>query len=91
MLPKTTPPNNEFRTPDLYLAAYLQTAGMVMKSTKRDPKSRKLQFIFDVSVGSIEDLRSGWFNGTGKVAAQPFANSIKTLKSLCHSEEDNNF
>ena len=73
---------DEFKTPDLYFAAYLQTAGVEMKSTVRE--SGRVYFVFDASVANIEELKTAWFNNTGKVAAQPYAYNIKSLKSVCH-------
>lgn len=72
----------DFRTSDLYFAAYLQTAGVEMKSTER--LESKVFFIFDTSLANIEELKAAWFNNTGKVAANPYAHCIKTLKSVCH-------
>ena len=73
----------EFRTADLYFAAYLQTAGVPLKRTDRESGNRMF-FVFDTSIANIEDLKVGWFNSTAKVSAQPFANNIKSLKSICH-------
>ncbi len=77
--------DNEFRTSDLYFAAYLQTAGVEMKKTERDTDNGKIYFVFDTSICNIEELKQGWFNNTAKVPANPFAFNIKTLKSLCHT------
>ncbi len=74
---------NEFRTSDLYFAAYLQVAGVPMVRTDKNGNG-KVSFIFDTSIANLDELRNGWFGQTGKVAALPYANSIKTLKSLCH-------
>lgn len=71
-----------FRTPDLYFAAYLQTAGVEMKRTDRE--NSRVYFVFDTSICNIEELKTAWFNNSGKVAAQPYANAIKNLKSICH-------
>lgn len=78
-----TPENSEFRTSDLYFAAYLQVAGVSMVRTDRNG-SGKVSFVFDASVANIEELKNAWFNLSGRVAALPYANSIKTLKSVCH-------
>lgn len=72
----------EFRTPDLYFAAYLQTAGVEMKRTDRE--EGRVFFVFDTSIANIEELKTAWFNNTGKVAAQPYAHNVKSLKSVCH-------
>lgn len=79
-------PDPEYRTSDLYLAAYLQVAGVEMKKTERDTNSGKIHFVFDTTIASIEELKSAWFNCSGKVAANPYAASIKNLKSLVHSK-----
>ncbi len=73
---------DEFRTPDLYFAAYLQTAGVEMKRTDRE--GGRVYFIFDSTITNIDELKTAWFSNTGKVAAQPYAHNIKSLKSVCH-------
>lgn len=73
---------NEYRTSDLYLAAYLLTAGVEMVRHDRD--GTRVYFVFDTSMSNIEELKQAWVNNTGKVAAQPFSFNIKGLKSLCH-------
>lgn len=72
----------EFRTPDLYFAAYLQTAGVEMKRTDRE--SGRIYFVFDTAIADVDGLKAAWFNNTGKVAAQPYAYALKSLKSICH-------
>ena len=75
----------EFSTSDLYFAAYLQTAGAPLLRADRSPDNGgKVQFVFDTSIVNIEELKSAWFSSTGKVAANPFAYSIRALKSLVH-------
>ena len=74
---------SEFRTSDLYFAAYLQVAGAPMARTDRNG-SGKVHFIFDTSVVNIVELKNAWFNMSGKVPALPYANAIKSLKSICH-------
>lgn len=78
---KTSKPG-EFRTPDLYYAAYLQTAGVGLLRTDRE--GSRVYFIFDTSLGNMEELKQAWINNTGKVAAQPYAFSIRSLKAICH-------
>lgn len=75
--------NLEFRTADLYLAAYLMTAGVEMLRTDRD--GSRFYFVFDQSISNIEELKTAWINNTGKVAAQPYSYNIKSLKSLVHT------
>ena len=76
--------NGEIRTSDLYFAAYLQTAGVTMKRTDRATDNGKVYFVFDTTIVNIEELKTAWFNNSGKVAANPYAYSIKSLKALCH-------
>jgi Domain of unknown function (DUF5659) len=73
----------EFRTADLYFAAYLQTAGVPLKRTDREAGNR-MYFVFDTSIANMDELKVGWFNNTSKIPAQPFASAIKSLKSICH-------
>lgn len=73
---------NEMRSPDLYFAAYLQTAGVEMIRTDRE--NGRVYFVFDTTIANIDELKTAWFNNTGKVAAQPYAHNIKSLKSICH-------
>lgn len=82
MTTKTQKPG-EFRTSDLYFAAYLQVAGAPMSNTDRNG-SGKVHFIFDTTVVNIAELKNAWFNHSGKVPALPYANAIKSLKSICH-------
>lgn len=79
---KDSSKNGEFKTPDLYFAAYLQTAGVEMKRTDRE--NGRVYFVFDSTIANIEELKTAWFNNSGKVSANTFAYNIKSLKSLCH-------
>lgn len=77
--------NNEttdYHTTDLYFAAYLQVAGAPMKNTSR--QGSRITFAFDCAIVNIEELRTAWFNQTGRVSALNYANTIKNLKHLCH-------
>lgn len=73
----------EFKTSDLYFAAYLQTAGAPMARHKRNGAGR-VSFIFDVTVVNIDELTQAWYSQQGKIPALPFANNIKNLKAICH-------
>ena len=74
---------DEFRTSDLYFAAYLQVVGAPMNRTDRNGNG-KVSFIFDTSVVNIDELKQAWFNRQGRVPALPYADAIKSLKSICH-------
>ncbi len=76
-------PMDQFETSDLYFAAYLQVVGTPMLRHERSGTGR-VTFVFDTSVVQIDALKTAWFSQQGKVAAMPYANAIKSLKSLCH-------
>jgi len=76
----------QFETPDLYLAAYLKTAGVLMLPVRwLDERHTRCVFVFeDDNVGSIQRLQLGYINNTERVEARTYADNIKALKSLCH-------
>lgn len=74
---------NEYNTTDLYFAAYLQAASVPMIRTDRRGNGR-LVFVFDSTMSNIEELKTAWFNQSGKVSAQIYASAIKNLKHICH-------
>jgi hypothetical protein len=76
------PKPGEFKTPDLYFAAFLQVAGVEMKRTDRE--NGRVYFVFDSTISNVDELKNGWFNNTAKIAAQPYAHAVKSLKSICH-------
>jgi hypothetical protein len=73
-----------YRTSDLYYAAYLKVAGIQFKGTQRE--GNRIFFLFEAS-DNLKDLRVQYFNSSSKVAAMPFADSIKAMKSLTHDGE----
>lgn len=73
---------DQFRTTDLYFAAYLQVVGLTMG--RPDRNNGKLTFVFDTSVANMEELRHAWISNTARVAPLLFSNAVKSLKSLCH-------
>jgi len=74
----------EFRTNDLYFAAFLQTAGVTLARTSRETGGRKVAFIFDTQAVNLNELKTGYYNQTAKIPALPYANNVKSLKALCH-------
>lgn len=74
---------SEFKTSDLYFAAYLQVAGVPMLRSDRAPTG-KVTFVFDQEASNMAELKNAWFNNTGRVQALPYSNAIKALKSICH-------
>ncbi len=81
---RSTPQDPTYKTPDLYFAAFLQTAGVQMSGTVKE--NGRVYFIFSRGVSDIEDLKTGWFNQTAKIPALPFTNAIRALKSICHMQ-----
>lgn len=75
-------PAEDYKTADLYFAAYLKTAGVEMKKTER--VGQRVFFIFDGSLSNIPELKDGWFSDKAKVSPLSYSNNIKALKSMCH-------
>ena len=71
----------DYRTSDLYLAAYLKTQDLRFKGTHKD--GGRVFFIFDYR-SDIDDLKTEFFSGRGKVSAFDFMNEVKAMKTLCH-------
>ena len=71
-----------YKTCDLYLAAFFATAGCHIKSTSRDIK--KVYFFFENNE-IIDKLRVSYFLRQAPIDALSYADSIKSLKSLCAS------
>jgi len=76
-----TPHEVEYRTADLYYAAFLKTAAVSFLRTDRE--GRRVFFIFENS-SMIPELQSQYYNRTAKVAALTYADEIRTMKSLTH-------
>ena len=73
--------DGNYRTSDLYYAAYLKVAGCLLKGTERD--GRRVFFIFEKSE-LISDLKQQYFNRTSKVPALTYADEIRSMKALTH-------
>jgi len=74
--------DGRYETTDLYFAAYLQVAGAAMHGTAKH--GTRVSFVFNSDVVNIDELRTAWFNRSGRVSALDYANTIKNLKHLCH-------
>jgi hypothetical protein len=72
-----------YTTSDLYYAAFLKTAGVVLKGTERE--DRRVIFVFEAS-DTLKDLKAQFFNRTAKVSALSYADEIKAMKSLTHMD-----
>jgi hypothetical protein len=70
-----------YRTSDLYYAAYLKVAGVLLQETVRE--GGRVYFVFD-NMSTISDLKQQYFNRTSKVPALTYADEIKAMKALTH-------
>lgn len=80
----STSHRKDFRTSDLYLAAFLKTQdGVTLDDTTR--RSGQVTFIFHYDKETdIDDLKMSYFNRTAEVSALDFTDEIKSLKSVIH-------
>lgn len=77
--------DEQFQTTcDLYLAAMFLTAGCHMQKSTRDPKTKRVYFMFEKNPIML-DLKLKYFSREAKIDALTFADNIKSLKSLCHN------
>lgn len=70
-----------YETSDLYYAAYLKVAGVMLEETVR--RGGRVYFVFE-SQPTIKELKQQYFNRTSKVAALSYADEIKAMKALTH-------
>ncbi len=73
---------NGYKTCDLYLAAFFSAAGCPVKTTSRDLK--KVYFMFE-NTEMLKTLKDAYFLRQGKIDGLTYADTIKSLKSLCAS------
>lgn len=73
---------NQFRTHDLYFAAYLKTAQVPFLGTETSDGGR-MAFVFE-RVPQVRDLKNQFFTRKAKVSAMTYADEIKGLKTLTH-------
>lgn len=72
----------DYRTTDLYLAAYLKTTELDFEGSHRS--SGQVYFIFEYS-SDIQQMKHEFFSGEGEVSALEYANELRALKSLIHA------
>jgi hypothetical protein len=75
---------NGYQTCDLYLSAFFLSAGCRMQKSFRDPKTKRVYFVFEKNPIMI-DLKLKYFSREAKIDALTFADNVKSLKSLCHN------
>jgi len=73
-----------YKTSDLYLSAYLRTAGCNQVRTERSGDGRVF-FIFE-NTEMMPQLKEDFYNNRAKVNALEYANNIRSQKSILHSD-----
>jgi len=73
----------EYRTSDLYYAAYLKVAGVEFKGTTKE--GTRVFFLFE-NVEGMADLKKQYFNRYAKVSALTYADEIRSMKNLTYME-----
>jgi len=74
----------EYRTSDIYFAAYLRVAGVPLLRTERDPNTRRMFFVLEEAEG-FQDLKAQYFSRTAKVVALNYVDEIRNLKTLLYA------
>lgn len=72
----------DYRTRDLYLAAYLKAVGLPFLGSQK--VSGNVLFIFE-NRDDIRSLKNSFFNRKGQVSALDYADELRALKSLCYA------
>lgn len=73
----------EFRTSDIYFAAYLKVAGVEFMGTVKEGSRVFFLFAF---VEKMSDLKTQYFNRHAKVSALTYADEIRSMKGLTYME-----
>ena len=73
-----------YKTRDLYEAAAILSLGFKFEGLENVNRSKAYFFLFKDN-GKIEKLSFSYFNGTLKVNARKFVDSIRFLKSKVHT------
>jgi len=76
------PKNELYKTADLYLSAFLRTAGC--SQVKHVRETDRVYFYFE-DTGTIPRLKEDYYNGNAKVSALDFVHYIRAQKSILHS------
>jgi len=72
----------DYRTSDLYFAAYLRVAGVPFLRTEYE--GRRMFFVFE-QVDAFDDLKAQYFTRTSKVVALNFVDEIRNFKAMLHA------
>jgi hypothetical protein len=72
----------QFRTSDMYFAAFLKVNSVDFQGVMRD--GSKVYFLFEYT-DSVLRLKQAYYSGTGTASAKNFASEVKHFKSLIRS------
>jgi hypothetical protein len=76
---------SNYKTADLYYAAYLAVAGVsFIETTCVAEKGKKQVFFWFESTDMLKDLKRDYFNRKGKVSALQYADEVRSYKNLTH-------
>jgi hypothetical protein len=74
----------EYRTKDLYEAAYLVAKGLKLKRLERKPSSRRCFFVFD-NLSECKTAVVDFWNCRGVVIPKSYAEAIRNLKDRLYA------
>lgn len=75
--------NNEYKTSDFYIAAYIKASGIpLLYADKSNP--RKVLFVFS-GLKDSQNLAEDFLFGKGSIEPRTFVAAIKELKQLLYS------
>lgn len=78
-LKKKNPPDNAtYKTPDLYLSAFLKSKGIILQNIEKE--NNRVFFIFQDD-GNIQDLINGYFNDSDTPVLR-YKAALRDLRSL---------
>jgi len=72
----------DYRTSDLYFAAYLKAIDIPFMEAVR--QGSKTYFVF-ANQGDMRERKNDYFSGRAQVSALTLTNEVRTLKRLCHA------
>ncbi len=77
--------DQNYRTADMYYAAYLRVAGCNLKDTVKEQHGaqKRVYFLFENNP-NMRDLKVQYFNRTAKVPALQYADEVRSMKALTH-------
>lgn len=74
-------------TSDIYLATFIWASGYKKYKTEKEIDNRKnkvrVVFVFDMPEKDFENLKQGFFDGSGKCSGLEFMNGYRNLKNIC--------